>query len=119
MLRSTVVAIILTLTVGQQAALLCRVWCDMSAPAAASCHDTGLHGVARVADAGHDCRHEVVAAAFLREEVRRSATDLETAPAVLVPSYQLVRLLSDARPDRERVPVSPLERQRRPAVLRI
>ena len=72
--RAAVVSIVLTLAVGQDAALLCSVWCHP--PEAASAHCEPQHQATSPSLTGNDnCTQlRAGATAFVREDVRRGAT---------------------------------------------
>ena len=99
--RVAVFSVVFTLTVGQNAALLYRMWCDSQTAAASGCHDEDSATSPSVV--GDDtCDNMALSAApFLREEVRRSVSSPNEDNAIPVPRYQLAHLTTDARPGHE------------------
>ena len=82
-LRAAAVSIVLTLAMGQHAALLCQAWCDPHAAAATACHHDGATSPSLTGtDHCTDCTFGL--AAFVREDARRgpSAPDAQHAVAV-------------------------------------
>jgi len=74
--RATVLSIVLTVAIGQEAALICGVWCHPTEGTAAGCthHDQTTPPGFRNAE---NCRDaELGAISFVREEPRRGATAL-------------------------------------------
>lgn len=74
MFRATVLSIVLTVAIGQEAALICGAWCHPIERTAAGCahHDqTTLPGIT----SEEACRDAALGAtAFVREDPRREAT---------------------------------------------
>lgn len=120
--RAVVVSIVLTLAVAPSAALLCRAWCHPQVAAASTCHHEQPSATSSVvADATCDECEKVAlgAAQFLREEVRRSVSNLDVDHAIVVARYPLAELTSDARPDREPGRQCSLETRPLATILRI
>jgi hypothetical protein len=85
--RAAVVSIVLTLAVGQSAALLCSVWCHPPKVATGACehqHQATLPSVT-----GNDsCTQLAGATAFVREDVRRGASAPDAQDGVVVAGLQ-------------------------------
>jgi len=116
--RTLVFSIVLTVAVGQQAALLCSAWCR---PQVAECrHDKPAATSSVIADDPCDeCDKEAVSAAlFLPEDLRRTVSDPSVDHAILAPVF-LARMTIDTRPRCEPSFQCPLERPSLPDVLRI
>jgi hypothetical protein len=80
-LKSTVVALVLTVAIGPTVPPLCRAWCHPP-DASTACHHEDASGPSRVAH--RDCASVVLmAAAVVREDVRRCASDATTPHAVM------------------------------------
>jgi hypothetical protein len=95
--RSAVVAIALTLSVGQNAALLCRTWCDPHEAVASGCH-TQAATTSPTMLGNDNCTDLTLGApAFVREDLRRGASAPDAQHAVLVPGYQFAPPPSDTR----------------------
>ena len=113
--RAVILSMVLTLAVGQNAALLmCTTKCDAhaapasaphhehSAPASASAphHEhSSNHSSTSLTVAGSECCDDmrVSAAAFVREDVRRPSASRGSALAILIPRDELVGPLPGAR----------------------
>jgi hypothetical protein len=87
-LRAFVFSIVLTLAVGQDASLLCAVWCHPAAGPTGACEHQEPGTSPSVA--GTDDCPEVAAppTAFVREDVRREGPAPDTLYAVVVPPFQ-------------------------------
>jgi hypothetical protein len=85
--RAAVVSIVLTLAAGQNAALLCSVWCHPPEAAGASEHQ---HQAMSPSMTGNDSCTQMVAgaAAFVREDVRRGASAPKVQHGVVVPWFE-------------------------------
>jgi hypothetical protein len=85
--RAAVVSIVLTLAVGQSAALLCSVWCHPPKVATGACehqHQATLPSVT-----GNDsCTQLAGATAFVREDVRRGASAPDAQDGAVVAGFQ-------------------------------
>lgn len=101
MFRAAALSIALTLSVGQNAALLCRTWCQAHAAATSECHHEDSSTAQRVAsDEGCD-RPSLNALVFVREDVRPGAAVGDADYAVSVPRHHLAHSQIDARPGQE------------------
>jgi hypothetical protein len=99
--QAVALSIALTLAVGQNAALLCRSWCDTHAAAASECHHETSSDTPSVVGSER-CDSEVLgAAAVLRQDMRRGVSPTNADHAVAVPRYQLDALTTGARPGQE------------------
>ena len=98
MFRAVLVSIVLTLAVGPDAALLCRVWCNPQSAAASGCHHEGS-SISPVVAGDSSCDRELGAGTFLRQEAGRLAGAVVVAHAIVVPRYQIAQLTTAARPD--------------------
>jgi hypothetical protein len=88
----------MTLAVGLDATLLCRVWCDPQAAAASGCHDRAtIDSPSVTGDTG--CDRVLSVGAFLREEAKRSAAAPDAAHAIVVPRSLIAQLATVARPE--------------------
>ena len=90
MFRTAVLSIVLTLAVGQNAALLCSTWCDAHAQAARACHHKDPTPAGSVS-AGDDCCNVVLGTsttAFLREDVQLGSSSADPDDAIPVTRYQ-------------------------------
>jgi hypothetical protein len=97
-LRAAVLSIVLTLAVGPNASLLCRIWCHPQADAATGCHHVDPTTSPSVAGDG-SCDHVVLsAAAVFPDNVRRAVSAPDADYAILVPRYQLALSTTDTRP---------------------
>lgn len=100
MFRVTLGSIVLTLAVGQDAALLCRVWCDPQSAAASGCHNgAAIDSPSVTGDNG--CDQVVRVGPFLREEGKRSAAAPDASHAIVVTRSQIAQLTTDGRADWE------------------
>jgi hypothetical protein len=101
MFRATALSIVLTLTVGPNASLLCRAWCDSNAGAWNECQHERSSATTRIA-VDDDCDNAVFGvAAVLREDVRRDVPPPDSNRAIPVLRFQLVQTTIDARQGRE------------------
>jgi hypothetical protein len=102
MFRAALISILLTLPVGQDASLLCKVWCEFEDPnVAAPCHAIGAPvRAAGVASGQCDAGGAV---AFLREEGGKRLLDLSNHEAIVsrfdVESPSATTLLSTSSAD--------------------
>ena len=99
MFRAALFSIVLTLAVGQNAGLLCKVWCPDATPAGCP-HQAATTSPSLHAD---DACNEVVggAVAFVREDGRRSAPALDAQNALVVLRFRFVAPPTDPRPGYE------------------
>jgi hypothetical protein len=95
-LRAAVVSIVLTLAMGQNAALLCQAWCDPHAAAATGCHHDGATSPSLTgSDHCTDCTFGVTA--FVREDARRGASAPDAQNTVAVPGFRFAPTPTDIR----------------------
>lgn len=96
MLRAAVASIVLTLAVGQNAALLCQAWCDPHAAAATGCHHDGATSP-RLTGGDHctDCTFGITA--FVREDARRGASAPDAPHAIAVTGFRFAPPPTDIR----------------------
>jgi hypothetical protein len=87
---------VLTLAVGQDATLLCRIWCNPQSAAASGCHYEGS-SISPVVAGDSGCDRELGAGVFLREETGRLVGAAVVAHAIVVPRYQIAQLTTVAR----------------------
>ena len=85
--RAALFSIVLTLAIGQNASLLCQVWCQDTTSAGCSHQDSTT---SPSVSAHATCRTDVGAAvAFVREDPRRAAADPDTQKAVATRRFRL------------------------------
>jgi hypothetical protein len=85
--RAALFSIVLTLAVGQNASLLCRVWCPDTTSAACPHQDSTTSPSVSAHD---NCRTDLGAAvAFVREDPRRTAAAPDAQNALAVPRFLL------------------------------
>ena len=97
MFRAAVLTIVLTLSAGPSATLLCKTWCNPQS-AAGRCHDTTSAGSTSVA-ANHKCDDAGFgAAALIPEGGLRSVSAPERHHAVLGPRHHLANPAADRGP---------------------
>jgi hypothetical protein len=93
--RAALFSIVLSLAVGQNAGLLCKVWCPDATSAACPHQDSTASP--RVS-ADHNCEDVVAgAAAFVREDVRRTTAAPDAQNALVVPRFRLAPSSTDVR----------------------
>ena len=111
--RATLLSIVLMLAVGQNASLLCQVWCHDAT--FATCPHHGSTTSPSVS-ANDTCSTVVVGAVtFVREDARRSAAVPDAQDALAVPRFRLPPSFTDFRPGFESGWRLPLEE--RPLIL--
>ena len=116
MFRAALFSIVLTLTVGQNAGLLCKVWCH-DATSVGCAHQDSTTSPSVSADDG--CRSTVLGAvAFVREDARRTAA-APAQNALVVQRFQLAPPPTDLRPGFEPGQQRPLEERPLVITLRI
>ena len=93
MFRATLFSIVLTLAFGQNASLLCKVWCPD--PSSGQCPHQDSTTSPSVS--AHDnCRSDVgEAVALVREDARRTAAAPDTQNALATPRFLLTLSLTD------------------------
>ena len=85
--RAVLFAIVLTLAVGQNASLLCKVWCHDATSAECPHHDSTT---SPSVSANDNCRSEVGGAvALVREDARRTAAGPDAQNPLAVPRFLL------------------------------
>ena len=101
MFRAALFSIVFSLAVGQNAALLCRTWCDAHVAVASECHhQNSSHTPSLAGD--ENCDNVVMAAtAVLREDTRRDVSSQGANQAIPVPRYKLTQSTIDASPGEE------------------
>jgi hypothetical protein len=98
MIRLIVLAIVLALSAGQNAALLCNMWCAPHAVPATGCHHQHAP-TAPSATAGDHCNDLVLSVpAFVREDMRPRVSAPDVQHALLCSDFQVAPPLTDARP---------------------
>jgi hypothetical protein len=99
--RAAALLIVLTLAVGQNAALLCSVRCGPHEAAITGCHHEEQATFPSVT--GNDyCNHVALdGSAFVREDVRRCTSAPDAPHTVAVPVFQLTPPSADIRPGHE------------------
>jgi hypothetical protein len=119
MFRAALFSIVLTLAVGQNAGLLCKVWCSPHEAASAGCRHQAP--VTSPSVTGNDnCTTVAVGTAeFLREEARRAGSASDCQNAVVVPRFGFTPSSADSRSRYERWQQRPLEAQPLVTALRI
>jgi hypothetical protein len=86
-LRAALFSIVLTLTFGQNASLLCKVWCPDTTSAGCPHQDSTTSPSLSTHD---NCRSDVGGAvAFVREDLRRTAAAPDAQNALAVPRFLL------------------------------
>ena len=91
--RAALLSIVLTLAVGQDAALLCSVWCHSGEGMAGACErqtETTSSGII----ANDDCTVSGNAIVAVREDARRSVSAPTVHSGALVPQFALTPLAS-------------------------
>jgi hypothetical protein len=113
--RAAVVSIVLTLTLGQNASVLCRIWCHPAADAAsASCEHQNVGTSPGVTGSDRCTQSSAGATAFIREDLRRGGSATDADHSVVVAQF---RLAPPATPSSSRRFASPLRRVRRRSVV--
>ena len=105
--RAALVSIVLTLTLGQNAALLCSVWCDPQQDANSACEHPVPMTSASVT--GNESCVQIAAGptALVREDARRVASDSLAQQGTLVARFQFVPPSASSARDRERAQAAP------------
>ena len=115
--RAALFWIVLTLAVGQNASLLCKVWCH-DATSAGCPHQDSTTSPSVSAD--DNCGSAFVGAvAFVREDARRTAAAPDAQNALVVPYFQLAPPPTDLRSGFESGRRLPLEERPLVTTLRI
>ena len=117
MFRAALFSIVLTLTVGQNASLLCEVWCH-DATSAGCPHQEPTTSLSVGAD--DSCTDEVVvAAAFVGEDARRTDPGPDARNALVVPRFRFAAPPTDSGSGYEAGPLPLLDARPLPIALRI
>ena len=88
MLRITVLSIVLTLASGQNAALLCKLWCDTHKAVATACHHQD-GATSPSVTSGDDCDDLVLSlVAIVRQDVRPHGSARGADPALVESRFQ-------------------------------
>lgn len=120
MLRATVVSIVLLLAIGQETALLCRVWCHPGGAPMAECHEHAQSdGTSPSVRGDESCGQVMVISGFLAREDMRRASDQGTRYAQVVPRFQVPSSPNEARQGSDPGRASPLESRPLIVALRI
>ena len=91
--RAALFSIVLTLAFGQNASLLCKVWCPDTTSAGCPHQDSTTSPSVSAHD---NCSSDVGAAvAFVREDARRTAAAPDAQNALAVPRFLLVHAHTD------------------------
>ena len=97
MFRVAVLSIVVALAVGENARLLCTVWCDPTEAAAAGFHHHDSTNSSSVKGAD-PCSNAVLSVtAFVREDMRRAVSAPDAQQAVAVPRYQFSPSTAETR----------------------
>jgi hypothetical protein len=97
-LRLVLLSIVLTLAAGQNAALLCKVWCDPHEAPASGCHHQHAPTFPS-ATAGDHCNDVVLnVPAFVREDERPRVSAPDVQHALAGPRFQFAPPLTVTRP---------------------
>ena len=115
MFPAALFSIVLTLAVGQNAGLLCQVWCYDATPAGCAHHSSTTSPSVSVDDS---CSAVVGAVAYVRED-GRTATDPDAQNALVVPRFRLTPSPTDLRSGFEPGRGLPLEERPLVITLRI
>jgi hypothetical protein len=95
--RAAVFSIVLTLAVGQNAALLCKAWCYPHAATAAACRHQDPTTSPSVTGTDNCNNVAVSAIAFVREDARRIASAPDAQNALVVPRFRFAPPPTDSR----------------------
>jgi hypothetical protein len=121
--RAALFSIVLTLTVGQNAGLLCKVWCHDATSAGCPHQDSTTFldsATSPSVSADDNCGNTFVGPiAFVREDARRTAAAPDAQTALVVQRFQLAPPPTDLRPGFESGQQRPLEERPLVITLRI
>ena len=121
--RAALFSIVLTLAVGQNASLLCKVWCHDATSAGCPHLDSTTFldsATSPSVSADDNCGSAFVGAtAFVREDARRTAAAPDGHDALVVPRFRLAPSPSDLRSSFESGQRRPLEERPLVITLRI
>jgi hypothetical protein len=88
--RAALVSIVLTLAVGQNASLLCKVWCHDATSAGCPHQDSPTTPDTTTVSADPTCGSALVGpVAFVREDARRTPAAQDAQNALVVPWFRL------------------------------
>lgn len=88
--RAAVVSIVLTVTLGQNALLLCRIWCHPAADAAsASCEHENVSTSPGVTGSDRCAQPSAGATALVREDLRRGGSATDADHSVVAAQFRL------------------------------
>jgi hypothetical protein len=97
--RAALVLVVLTLAIGQDAGLLCKIWCPDATSTACPHHESTTSPSVRADDT---CTNGAVAAvAFVREDGRRTVPAPDAQNALVVLRFRFVTPPTDPRPGYE------------------
>ena len=117
--RAALVSIVLTLTLGPNAALLCRVWCHPQQSANSACEHQVPMTVSTLTG-NESCVHNAAGpTALVREDARRIASDSYAHQGTVVARFQLLPPSASSARDRERTQATPLAARSLVLALRI
>jgi hypothetical protein len=121
--RAALFWIVLTLAVGQNASLLCKVWCHDATSAGCPHQDSTTSPDSTASpsvSADDNCESAFVGtAAFVREDARRTAAAPDAHNALVVPRFRLTPSPADLRSGFESGRRLPLEERPLVTTLRI
>jgi hypothetical protein len=99
--QAAVLSLVLTLAVGQNAALICSVWCDPHKATATECHHQDAAESPSVTGGDH-CNNVVIGVpAFLREDERPRGSAQYVQHALVGRRFQFIPFSSATRSDHE------------------
>jgi hypothetical protein len=84
MFRTTMIAVLLTLAIGQNSGLVCRMWCDLDVVIGTACPHEETASAGRTAVNGTCNMVDGEAAVFIREDGRRGPLALDPVPVLAV-----------------------------------
>ena len=123
MFRATLLSIVLTLAVGQNASLLCKVWCHGATSPECPHQDLTTFpdsATSPSVSADDNCGNAFVGpVAFVREDGRRTAAAPDAQNALIVPRFRLAPSPTDLRLGFESGQRGPLEERPLVITLRI
>jgi hypothetical protein len=115
--RAVLFSIVLTLAVGQDASLLCRVWCPDATSTGCPHQDSTTSPSVLAGDTCNEI--EVDAVAFVREDARRTASAPDAQNGLVVQRFRCVPSQSNSRFAYESGQHPPLEARPLAIALRI
>jgi hypothetical protein len=87
--RATVLSIVLMVGMGQDAVLLCKVWCDSAEAARTDCHQQNASASPSVKESDNCGPVALSSAVLVREDGRRGMSDQGARHAVVRARYQV------------------------------